>query len=237
MNADDKHHNWTLAFLITVSMVGLLLSIFFVFHPFAVEYRFEYRKLVAGIMFSILCVLGMLVAIFPSSCSTFAKTKKLSKPERYAPTMHEKKFQAHHPICENFSLHILAIGNMKFCATCSGLLVGAAFVLFGTSLYFFLGIRIYDPFITVLVGAIGVFLGLIQSALAKFSNGWTRFFSSILFVVGAFLMFVSLDEAVRSISVDLFFVALSALLILTRIAFSQKDHQRICSQCLQESCK
>jgi hypothetical protein len=235
-SADGKHYNWTLAFLITVSVLGLFLSILFVFQPFTPDYGFAYRKLVAGTSFSTLCVLGMFVALFPSSCSTLSKSKKFKRKLKTTPTMHETNYQAHHPICENFSTHILIIGNMKFCATCSGLLVGAIFVLLSTVLYFFGDLGMDEPFILVLVGAIGVSSGLIQSAFPKFSNGWIRFCFSIIFVVGAFLMFISLDEAVRNLSVDLFFVALSVLLILTKVALSQRDHQRICSQCSKEYC-
>ncbi len=236
-SADGKHYNWTLAFLITVSILGLFLSILFVFQPFTHDYGFAHRKLVAGAAFSTLCILGMFVALFPNSCSTLLKSKKFKIQLKTTPTMHETNYQAHHPICDNFSTHILTIGNKKFCATCSGLLIGATFVLLSTVLYFFGDLEMNEPFILVLAGAIGVSLGLIQSAFPKFSNGWIRFYFSIIFVVGTFLMFVSLDEAVRNISVDLFFVALSVLLILMKVALSQRDHQRICSQCSKEYCK
>jgi len=236
-SADSKHYNWTLAFLITVSILGLFLSILLVFQPFTPDYGFAYRKLVAGTVFSILCGFGIFVALFPSFCSILSKSKKFKRQQKTTPTMHETNFQAHHPICENFSTHILTIGNMKFCATCSGLLIGATFVLLSTVLYFFGDLRIDNPLILVLAGAIGVSSGLIQSAFPKFSNGWIRFCFSIIFVVGAFLMFVSLDKAVRNISVDLFFVALSVLLILTKVTLSQRDHQRVCSQCTKDYCK
>jgi hypothetical protein len=80
-------------------------------------------------------------------------------------------------------------------------------------------------------------LGLLQSALPKLSNGSTRFFASTIFVIGCFLMLVSLDEAVKNTSIDLFFVALCIFWIMTKIAFSQWDHQQTCSQCSTESCR
>lgn len=230
-----QHSNLTLAFLISVSIFGLFTSTFFVFHPFTLEDGLAYRKLVTGTAFSILCALGIFAALFPSSCSAIPKFKKRNKQKNSTPTMHETTFQAHHPSCDNYSTYILSIGKMKFCATCSGLIVGATAVLFGTGLYFFGNLRMGDPFILVLVGAAGVALGLLQSALPKFSGGFTRFSASILFVVGTFLMLVSVDAATENISIDLFFVALSVLWILTKIALSQRDHQRTCSQCSAES--
>jgi hypothetical protein len=115
-------------------------------------------------------------------------------------------------------------------------MVGATFALFGAGLYFFGSSSLGDPFLLFPVGAAGVALGLTQSALPKYSNGLVRFIASILFVVGTFLMLVGLDNATKNISIDLFFVAISLIWILTKIAFSERDHQRTCSNCSVESC-
>jgi hypothetical protein len=163
--------------------------------------------------------------------------KKQNRDTQSNPTIHKSTSRAHHPSCENYFSHILHIGNRKFCATCSGLLVGASAVLIGAILYFFGSLRIGEPAILVSVGAFCVVLSLIQSSLPKLSDGRTRFFASTIFVVGCFLMLVSLDEVVKNTSVDLFFVALCILLIATRIALSQWDHQQTCSQCSTEGCR
>jgi hypothetical protein len=235
--ADVKHPNLVLAFLIAVSIFGLVLSTFFVFYPSTVEDDFAFRNLTVGSAFGAVCVLGIFAAFFPGSCSAIPKFGKRNRREMGSWTIHETTLRAHHPSCENYSTHILSIGNLKVCATCSGLLVGATVVLFGTGLYFFGNLRMGDPFILIVVGAAGVALGLLQSALPKFSGGFTRFFASILFAVGTFLMLVSVDEAAENISIDLFFVALSVLWILTKIVLSQRDHQLTCSHCSTESCR
>jgi hypothetical protein len=239
MSSDnDKYPNLTLAFLIAVSIFGLVLSILFVVHPSTtLEDDFAFRNLTVGSAFSAVCILGILAALFPSSCSAIPKFRKRNRHGPGFPTIHETTLRAHHPSCENYSTHILSIGNMKFCATCSGLLVGATLVLFGSGLYFFGSLRIGEPSILVSIGAAGVALGLLQSALPKFSGGLTRFFASILFVVGTFLMLVSIDAAVKNTSIDLFLVALSVLWILTKITLSQRDHQRTCSECSVKSCR
>jgi hypothetical protein len=238
MKSDSgKHYNLTMLFLIAVSMFGLLLSLFFVIYPPKLEDDFAFRNLTVGSAFCAICILGIFAALFPSSCSAIPSFEKRNRGNHSNPTIHETTLQAHHPSCKNYSTHILHIGNRKFCATCSGLLVGASAVLIGTSLYFFGSLRIGEPFMLVSVGAFAVIFGLLQSALPKLSKGYTRFFASTLFVIGCFLMLVSLDEAVKNTSIDLFFVALCILWIMTKIAFSQWDHQQTCSQCLKESCR
>jgi hypothetical protein len=236
-SADVKHPNLTLGFLITVSIFGLVLSTFFVLLPHTLEDNFSFRNIAVGYAFSTVCILGTAAALFPSSCSAIPKFRKPNKHDQSFQTIHETALRAHHPSCENYSTHILSIGNRKLCATCSGLVVGAAVALFGSGLCFFGGFRLGDPFMLVSMGAGGVALGLLQSALPKFSNGLTRFLVSILFVIGTFLMLVGIDSAVENISIDLFFVVLSVLWILTKIALSQKDHQQTCAKCLKQSCR
>ena len=234
---DVKHPNFFLAFLISVSIFGLLLSTFFVLKPYTLEDDFAYRNLTIGATFGAVCGLGTFAALFPGSCLSISHFWKRNRQVMRSSTIHETTLRAHHPSCENYSTHILSIGNRNFCATCSGLLVGASLALLGTSLYFFGNLRIGDPSTLVLIGAAGVALGLLQSALPKFSSGLTRFLASILFVAGTFLMLVSIDAALKNTSIDLFFVALSVLWILTKITLSQRDHQRTCSDCSVESCR
>jgi len=237
MKSDSgKHYNLTMLFLIAVSIFGLVLSLFFVVYPSKLEDDFKFRKLTVGSAFGAVCVLGIFAALFPSSCSAIPNFKKRSRYKQSNPTMHETTLRAHHPSCADYSTHILCIGNRKFCATCSGLLVGATAVLIGTGLYFFGNLGIGESFLLVSVGTCAVIFSLLQSALPKLSNGFTRFFANVIFVVGCFLMLVGIDQTAKNTSIGLFFVALSVLWILTKIAFSQLDHQRICSQCSTESC-
>jgi ABC-type Fe3+-siderophore transport system permease subunit len=230
-----KQVNIYLCFLIVVSVFGLLLSIFLVVHPASIKDNFPFRNLVAGSAFSLICISGIWAALFPSSCKAIPKLWKSNKNGDLLDG-HETTLRAHHPLCDNYSAHILSIGNMKFCATCSGLLVGAIFVLLGTALCFFGNLHIGEPSTLVWVGTAGVTLGLLQSAFPKFSNGLTRFLASGIFVVGTFLLLVSINETTMNVSVDLFFIAVSLLWILTKIAFSQRDHQKICSLCTKKCC-
>ena len=234
---DIKHPNLVLVFLISVSIFGLALSISLIFTVSTLEDGFAYRNLTIASAFCAVCILGIFAVLFPSSCSAIPQFWKKYRHDRRALNVHETTFRAHHPSCENYSTHVLNIGNLKFCATCYGLLVGAILVLFGTGLYFFGSLRIGNPSTSVLIGAAGVSLGLLQSALPKFSGGLTRFTGSIIFVVGTFLMLTSIDMASRNTSIGLFFVVLSVLWILTKITLSKRDHRQTCSNCSVKSCR
>ena len=238
MKSDSqKQYNPTMLFLTAVSVFGLFLSVFFVFYPPNFTEEFAFRNLTVGSAFCAICILGIFAAVFPSSCSTIPSFEKQKRNDKSKLTLHTKTAQAHHPSCENYSTHILHIGSKKFCATCSGLTVGASTVLIGTSLYFFGNLPIGEPLTLVLLGAFAVSVGLLQSALPKFSKGYTRFIANIVFVIGCFLMLVSLDATIKSTLIDLFFVALCILWIMTKIALSKWDHHQTCLQCSREACK
>jgi hypothetical protein len=232
-----KPCNLTLLFLISVSIFGLLLSIVFAVYPPKLEDDFAFRKPAVGSAFAAVCVLGILAVLYPDSCSGTLNFEKQHRYEHISRRAHKPALRGHHPACERYSTHVLCIGDRRFCATCSGLLVGAIVVLVGIGMYFFGNLRIGEkPFIPVSVGALGLILGLFYPSIPRFCNGFTRFFASILFAVGSFLILVSMEEAAANTSIDLFFIALSVLWILTRISLSQWEHQRTCSQCSLASC-
>lgn len=235
--AKGKPRNLTLPFLVSVSIFGLLLSIVFAVYPPKLEDNFAFRNLAVGSAFAAVCVIGILAVLYPNSCSGILDFEKRDGYERSSRRVHELALRGHHPTCEGYSSHVLRIGDRRFCATCSGLLVGAIVVLIGIGTYFFGNLRIGEnPFILVSVGAVGLVLGLFYPFIPRFRNGFTRFFASILFTVGSFLILVSMEEAAANTSIDFFFVALSVLWILTKMSISQWEHQRTCSQCSLVSC-
>jgi hypothetical protein len=231
------HSKLALTFLIAVSVFGLVLSNFFVVSPFTGEEKAVFRNITAASAFGLLCILGIFAALFPNLRKITSKQKDEARYSSHNCEINEINFIAHHPSCRNFSSHVLKVGNKEFCATCSGLLVGAALALLGTVLWFSWNFQIGETFKLVLVGSIAVSLGLLQSTLSRLSNGIIRFFGNIVFVLGAFLMFVSINEASQSILIDFFFIALSLLWIMTKIALSQNDHQQVCSECSRFSCR
>jgi len=130
----------------------------------------------------------------------------------------------------------MQISESRFCATCSGLVFGALVALLGTGFWFLENVRFTGEIpLLVSVGAVGVTLGLLHPTALRL-RGYARFFAGALFVLGSFLIFISIESSTKNTSIDLFFVALSVLWILTKMSLSNWEHQRICSQCSLESC-
>jgi len=236
-----------LVFLVFVSFFGLLLSVLLALYSPTSQDNFVWRKPVVGSAFGAVCLLGILAVFFPNTCSKFFNIEKKQKRQKtlLGVTHHNKStsdrvsltLRGHHPTCGRFSAHVFGLGSRVFCATCSGLFLGAIIVLGGVALYFFGNWQIeQNAFLLVLVGVAGVALGLLQSPLPILQHGSIRMFSSTYFVVGTLLILVGIEELTRNTSADLFLVVLSVFWLATRIQLSQWDHEGICSKCTLDSC-
>lgn len=232
----SKSRNLSLIFLVFVSIFGLLLSILFVFSLANLGDSFEFRRVVVGSVFGTICVLGIIGGLYPRSCSSVLD---FQKPDTFATgssKLSMSTFEGHHPTCGCFSSHLLHVGERKFCATCSGLVVGAVAVLFGVGFFFFGNVEIIEAnSLIVIAGAAMNAFGLLHPTFLRL-RGFIRFFASIMFVAGAFLVLVSVEDAAKNTAIDLFLVLLSVLWILTKVSISRWEHQRICSQCAFEAC-
>lgn len=230
--SNHKIGSLSLLFLVSVSFFGLVIAILLALQPPSQE-DFVWRKPLVGSAFGAVALLGIFAVFFPNVCSRFIGFK------RSVPTSHTatSTLRGHHPQCEQFSPHVFSLDGRVFCATCSGLFLGALIVLFGVFMYFFGNWRVgQNALLAVLVGASGVVLGLLQSPLSILQHSVIRLFSSLFFVVGTFLILLGVEELTHSVSVDLFFVALTVFWLFTRISLSQWDHQRICSKCTLDTC-
>jgi hypothetical protein len=220
-----------------VSLFGLILSVLFAVSPQVSQESFVWRKPLVGSAFAAVCILGILAVLFPKTCSKpFAagtKRKRLGPQVSHATS---SDLRGHHPQCVHFSGHVFAVGERVFCATCSGLFLGALLALVGDGAYFFGDWRFgQNAVLVVAVGAVGVAVGLLQSSLPIIQKGVMRLFTGAFFVAGAFLILLGIEESTRSVSLDLFVVALSILCLATKISLSQWDHERICSRCTSGS--
>jgi hypothetical protein len=238
LTINGKIDNIALLFLISVSTFGLILSVVFVINPPKSQDDFALRKPAVGSALGVVCVLGIFAVLYPDSCSGFLGFKKRGEYVHSFRRSRVLALRGHHPTCEPYSTHVIRIGDRRFCATCSGLLVGAIVVLVGIGLFFFGNLRIGEkPFIPVSVGAVGVMAGLLYPVVSpRFHDGFTRFFASVFFVVGSFLIIASMEEVANSTSIDFFFVALSVLWLATKMSLSQWEHRRTCARCSLGSC-
>jgi hypothetical protein len=209
-------------FAISISIFGLFIVLVIAINPPTIYESFLWHKPLIGSVFSLICILGTIAALFPTQCS---KTFHFRKENMSLTSQIHRS--SHHPDCGKFSAHVIRIGNYTLCAACTGLLLGAIIALVGTAFYFFNGWNLEVSFPVVLIGTVGIILGFLQ---LKF-RGFFRLILNTFFVLGAFLILIGIDELVESLFADLFLIALIVFWILTRIQLSQWDHWRICSNC------
>jgi len=212
-----------LAFCIGISVFGMLLMIIWANNLPTIGDGLSWRKPLIGSLFSLICILGILASIFPSECSKSFHFQETTKNVASRQSLRA----SHHPECEGFSAHVVRIKGQKRCAACTGLLLGAVIALAGAFSYFYGGLQIENARLLVLVGAISVLAGFLQLMF----RAYVRLALNSLFVFGAFLCLVGVDQASHSVAIDLFSVVLIVFLIFTRIQLSRWDHFRICECC------
>ena len=210
-------------FAISISIFGLFIVLAIAINSPTIYENFLWRKPLIGSVFTLICILGTLAALFPTQCSKTLHFRKENMNLTY-----QIHHSSHHPNCGKFSAHVIRIGNCTLCAACTGLFLGAIIALGGTTFYFFNGWNVEEAsFLVVLIGIAGIILGFLQ---LKF-RGFFRLLLNTFFVLGAFLILIGIDELVESLFADFFLTALIVFWILTRIQLSQWDHWRICSNC------
>lgn len=226
-----------LAFLICISIFGLVLSVILAVYPGGAQDYFGLRKPMVGSAFGALCLLGILASIYPNSCSRVFSFDKGAKGQNASDAWKGLSLRGHHPACGKFSAHVLSAGNKSLCATCTGFFVGAAVGLVGVGMFFFGHVSFGPrPLIPMAVGVFGVVLGLLHSVLPGFRRGFSRFIASAFFAIGSFLILASVEDAAHNTSIDLFIVLLSVLWLVTDTTLSRWDHRRICAKCPSEFC-
>jgi len=223
-------------FMTGLSLFGLFLAIMLAFNPPTVRESFLLRKPVIGSIFGLICILGILAALFPKQCSAVLEEwSGRPNANNFASHRTSSTLHGHHPDCEGFSAHVFRIKERTFCTACTGLLLGGLVSLFGTALYFFGGLQAkQNSLLLVLGGVLGVGFGLFQF---KVKRSFVRLLLNTYFVLGAFLVLVGIDELAQSVFADLFLVILIVFWLFTRISLSQWDHKRICYTCKQQTCR
>lgn len=195
-------------------------------------------------VFSIVCVLGILAGVFPSKCSNtfhFRRAREKQEELAHTSTILRKKalsLRGHHPDCGSFGAHVFLVGNRIFCAGCVGLILGAVLSLFGATLYFFINLPVWLNYFSVFwIGLIGISCGLLQYHLFNYGKSSIHLVVNAFFVFGVFLLLVGTDGMTQSVIVDFYLVALCIFWLYTRILLSQSDHKLICTDCRAEECE
>lgn len=217
-------HHPLLIYAIGASALGLLTAVLLAANPPIIHETLSWRKPLVGSVFILICTFGIVAALFPKRCSQafhFNRENMNLAPSKIRAT-------SHHPDCGKFSAHVIRINDLALCAACTGLLLGGIIAITGALMYFFVGWQIQaSTFALVLIGTMVMVLGFFQLAF----RGFIRSALNTLFVLGALLILVGIDESIGSLFVDFFVEAYIVFWIFARIQLSQWDHSKICSNC------
>jgi len=238
---EGTFRNLTLAFLLFVSFFGFLLVGVLGFKSPASQESFPWQKQIVGIVYGIICISGILAALFPKSCLQILnpRRKKMvpNDLEQSKAISRAVNVQGHHHMCGHFSSHVFNIRSKTFCASCTGLLTGGLLAFVGTVLHFFCNWHIGGSLFLFVIGVSGVALNMLSILLF---DVWIRHLVRVclnfFFVFGTFLILVAVNEQTQSFGLNLLVTSFSVFWLLTRILLSQWRHERICNTCGVKNC-
>ncbi len=234
----QRHVRSDIKYQLLMSFAGLFLVMLLTIFPPAATGDVPWRKPVIGSLFTVICILGILAVFSPNKCLKIFNIRKKNRnygTDSTKLTSHRTSnvLAGHHPNCGNYGAHVFGIKGRTVCAACTGLFLGGLLALAGATIYFFSDWNVTNySFWMVLLGVAGVSFGLFQF---KF-RGLVRLSVNTLFVIGALLILIGIDELVQSLVFDVFVVCLTVFWLLTRISLSHWDHEMICSCCETENC-
>ncbi len=238
-----------------MSFSGLIfLVLIYLWSPDA-KTVYSFQKPLILLAFVVICISGILAAVFPSRCrgiSTFnmksGKNKKHEsnrKPQenringfnKESKLDHESviRFEGHHPNCDKFKSHTIHFKGKKYCPGCSGLLVGAILAVTGTIFYYFLGLGLIYGQISFWIGTGSVFVSLILILFLNIDKNIIKFVSNFTLVLGSLLILFGIDTVKENIIMEFYFLILVLFWIRARITVSKINHESICNQCSEKS--
>jgi hypothetical protein len=229
------------SFYLGISLAGLILLVVITYVLPASENNFTWQTQLTSLIFAAICLFGTVAALFPSRCSRITHFRKNmiaggSKEKIRGSGDKTITFEGHHPVCGNFSSHVISFNGKSYCAGCTGLAAGAVLSLVGSFLYFFAGLGLGEMSVAFFwLGFFGAACGLLQYKLPTGSS-YMHFFFNVAFVLGAFLLLAGVDAAKGSLMVNAYLLALIVYWINARIVLSQTEHRKICQNCKAESC-
>jgi len=150
---------------------------------------------------------------------------------------HQIKHQGHHPVCKKFKEHTIKIGDNVYCAGCTGLAVGAGFAIVLMCIYLIIRFESYNELSELFLALGFIIIGMILlQNMPGPGSASTRVISNSGLPVGCFFIVIGTLEYTGDIIPGLIAVAISVLLVDTRIQVSNWRHVIICKFCENE-CK
>jgi hypothetical protein len=235
-----------LLFLVFVSFSTLCLIAMIAFLSPHVSDGFAIRRQLTGLIFSVLCILGIIAVFFPQHCSRSPHKERSISERSDSSLQREGALQksswiggisvthGHHPLCHPYRQHELVFGKKTLCSACMGLFCGALISLAG-AWYVFLQQFPYNlpDGIVFTLGAVWIVFGLAPYVIANPLGPVRRFSFNALMIVGMLLALVGVDGRAQSFALNAFLIGFFVFVLFIRISLSQDKHEQICATCGQ----
>lgn len=214
-----NQNNYYLNIFKVLSFLGLFFLVLIYNYAPRIENPF---KNVLVFIFLLICLLGILAALYPSKC---LKLFKIETVQEYECQNKSLKNVGHHPDCGEFDDHIFMYHNKKYCLGCSGLITGAVMAILTCILYLIyggIGTYFYLGVLLVLCSLLQMIFN-IKIKLAKFLSNLALVWGSSLILVGF------IDSS--NVFLCVYFLFLIVVWIFTRTEISKRNHNLICKIC------
>ena len=232
MMRDRKKHVAHVAFVVVVSIFGLVISTALLRNPTPLSAGADGRRILVALAYDLVCIVGILAVLFPIACSGVlgVRVSSAESPEKFG--ISATRFlgvlvvHGHHPLESESAKHELLLRERSFCATCYGLLTGAAVSLTTVTGFAVSGwpgwIGNYPAYLLYCVGVAAVITGLAQTLMPD-AGAKARFVLAFVFVTGTGLMLLATNLLTANLMADLFVVVLAIFWLLSRISLSHRD--------------
>jgi len=212
-----------------VSLTGVVLVAAYLFNP-DVGAPSE-SSIVIWALFVSLCLLGAVATLLPHRCSPSRALPRDLDPSKFTVVLGVRLHHGHHISCNHFQGHEYDIQGRSFCASCTGMLVGALAAASVATLHFFYGWNPGGVFGYMGLGC--VVLGLVYIPLRIASGAILRSLINALFVLG-FSLILSVVDVSGNAAFDLVVIGLSVFWMFTRIQLSSWSYDKFCDECGEE---
>lgn len=227
MNYLKMDWDLTSIYYTSVSFLGILFLILMIIWIPPSKTIPNYQKPLIYSVFFIICFSGMIAALYPSTCSQFFLTGTDKDKNKNL-----MKFEGHHPVCGEFNSHTFSLRGKKYCAGCTGLIIGTVLAMVGTVIYYLYGdLGVEKGLLLLSVGLGAVFFSLLQIIFLKMQNNLVKLFSNMILVIGSLLILIGINATTNNLFTELYFLMLIVFWILARIKVSSWDHDVICRNC------
>jgi len=229
MKRDQEKHVVYVAFLLLVSIFGLVISTVLLRNPFSFGAAPGYRRTLMALVYDLVCIAGILAVLFPIACSRMSGARASSAESPQLLGIRATRFlgllvlHGHHPSGSELTKHELLVRGRSYCATCYGLLTGAVVSLTIMTAFAISGwqgwVGTYSAYLAYYVGVAAVITGLLQPLTLEV-GAKVRFMLASVFVVGTSLMLLATELLTANLMADLFVILLAIFWLLSRISVS-----------------